>query len=193
MFEFIKGEIADLSPAHVVLETNGVGYLLYITVGTYSKLLEEGSARLYVHEIIREDTFDFYGFFDLRERELFRLLISVSGVGANTSRVILSSLSSEELEGAILTDNVAVLKGIKGIGLKTAQRLIVELRDKIGKTQVSTELFAVVNNTAKEEALSALTMLGFNKAASQKVIDKIVSAEPTMSVEQMVKSALKLM
>lgn len=193
MIEYIKGEIADLSPAHVVLETNGVGYLLYITVGTYSLLLEKSSVRLYVHEIIREDTFDFFGFFDLRERELFRLLISVSGVGANTSRVILSSLSAEELEGAILTDNVTVLKGIKGIGLKTAQRLIVELRDKIGKTQVSTELFAVVNNTAREEALSALTMLGFNKAATQKVIEKILAAEPTMSVEKVVKSALKLM
>ena len=193
MYEYIKGEITDLGPAHVVLETNGVGYLINITVAGYTQLSGNSTARLYLHEVIREDTFDLYGFSDLSEREMFRLLISVSGIGANTARMMLSSLSVQELEVAILGDNVAVLKGVKGIGLKTAQRVIVELKDKVGKSEGQAEIFAVTNNTARDEALSALTMLGFNKAASQKVVEKIMSAEPQIEVEAVVKKALKLM
>lgn len=193
MYEYIKGEIADLGPAHVVLETNGVGYMINITVAGYTELSGKSTARLYLHEVIREDTFDLYGFSELRERELFRLLISVSGIGSNTARMMLSSLSVQEIEVAIVTDNVTVLKGIKGIGLKTAQRVIVELKDKVGKSDSQAEIFAVPNNTAREEALSALTMLGFNKAASQKVVEKIMAAEPQIEVEAVVKKALKLM
>lgn len=193
MYEYIKGEITDLGPAHVVLETNGVGYIINITVAGYTQLSGQNTARLYLHEVIREDTFDLYGFSELKERELFRLLISVSGIGANTARMMLSSLSVQELEMAILSDNVTALKGIKGIGLKTAQRVIVELKDKIGKSQAQSEIFAVPNNTAREEALSALTMLGFNKAASQKVVEKIMTSEPQIGVEEVVKKALKLM
>ncbi|GAO27983.1 Holliday junction branch migration protein RuvA [Geofilum rubicundum] len=193
MYEYISGKIVESSPAHVVLENNGLGYFINISLNTYTAIKEVQETTLVIHENIREDAYTLYGFFDRQERELFQLLISVSGIGANTARMMLSSLPPEELRVAILTENTNQLKGIKGIGLKTAQRVIVDLKDKLGKEQADEKLFAGADNTIRDEALSALVMLGFARAASQKAIDKILSAQPDARVEQVIKQALKMM
>ncbi|MDD2199148.1 MAG: Holliday junction branch migration protein RuvA [Bacteroidales bacterium] len=193
MFEFITGYISELNPTYVVLENNGIGYIIQVSLNTSSKLKVHTECQIFIHEIIREDARFLYGFFDKAERELFRLLISVNGVGANTARIILSGLSAEELSHAIMTDNVGLLKTIKGIGAKTAQRIIIDLRDKIGVVGVAdNNNFVVQNNTLHEDALQALTMLGFNKQVVDKVLRRIlknINADTT--VEQVVKSALK--
>jgi Holliday junction DNA helicase RuvA len=191
MIEFIKGRITGLSPTHAVIETGGIGYFISISLSTFTKLEGKSDYQILVHEIIREDSHQLFGFADIQERDIFRLLISVSGVGAATSRMMLSSLTPAEIEKAILSSDVNTLKGIKGIGLKTAQRIIVDLKDKLGKPEGTGEIFAFTDNTKREEALSALVMLGFGKNAVLKVLDKIVKEEKVLSVEDLIKRALK--
>lgn len=196
MFDYIKGEITELTPANVVIETSGIGYFIHITLPTYSGLADQTSAKLFIYESIREDAHVLYGFRTKSERQLFLLLISVSGIGANTARVIMSSYSAPEIQEMIATGNVSALNAIKGIGTKTAQRIIVDLKDKIVKGVGDGEwpVFAQgVHSEQKEEALSALVMLGFNPAASQKVVDRILKEQPTLKVEQVIKLALKML
>lgn len=194
MYEYIKGKIAELTPTYSVIETNGIGYCINISLNTYSQLEGKDECMLYLSEIIREDSYTLYGFFDKRERSLFSLLISVSGIGANTARMILSSFSVSELECIIATENVNALKGVKGIGLKTAQRVIIDLKDKVNKGDAADGDFApLAANKDKEEALAALVMLGFAKDASAKAIDKILKASPDLSLEKIIKEALKQM
>jgi holliday junction DNA helicase RuvA len=192
MYEFIEGEIVEKSPAQLVIKAGPVAYLLHISVNTYSKIGESGTTRIFLHHVVREDAQLLYGFADREEREIFRMLISVSGVGANTARLILSSMSSAEVKQSILSGNVAALQNIKGIGAKSAQRIIVDLRDKVGKAAESDELFQPRDNTVKEEALSALVALGFPRKTVEKSLEKIM-AGGEMSVEEVVKAALKLM
>ncbi|WP_036878321.1 Holliday junction branch migration protein RuvA [Xylanibacter oryzae] len=197
MIEYVKGELAELTPAMAVVDTGGVGYGLNISLNTYTAIQGKKEVKLFVYEAVREDAYVLYGFSDKQERNLFLLLISVSGVGANTARMILSSMSPSELCDYISTGNEKVLKGIKGIGLKTAQRIIVDLRDKIVTLGITTEIptggsmSAPVNNEVKDEALSALAMLGFSPAPSQKVVVKILQEQPDAAVETVVKLALK--
>jgi holliday junction DNA helicase RuvA len=191
MIDYIKGTITQVSPTYITLETAGIGYFINISLTTFSKLENKSEIKILLHEVIREDSHQLYGFADAAERDIFRLLISVTGVGANTARMMLSSLSPEEIEIAILGSDVNLLKSVKGIGLKTAQRIIVDLKDKVGKHAGSGEIFAFSDNTKREEALSALVMLGFAKGAVSKVLDKIVREEKNLSVEDMIKRALK--
>ena len=191
MIDYIKGTITQVSPTYITLETGGIGYFINISLTTFSKLENKSEAKILIHEVIREDSHQLYGFADAPERDIFRLLISVTGVGANTARMMLSSLSHEEIEKAILGSDVNLLKSVKGIGLKTAQRIIVDLKDKVGKHAGSGEIFAFSDNTNREEALSALVMLGFAKNAVSKVLDKIVREEKSLTVEDMIKRALK--
>lgn len=193
MIEYIKGEIVDLSPAVVIVETNGIGYSINISLVTYSDLTGKKSCQLYVYEAIREDAFILYGFLTKAERELFLQLISVSGVGANTARMILSSLSAAELRDAILSENVSLIKSIKGIGLKTAQRIIVDLKDKIGKTAIDSTTTLSVATSEKSEAVAALVMLGFQQNAALKVVEKIAQEQPSLTLEQIIKQALKML
>ena len=201
MIEYIKGELTELTPAMAVIEAAGVGYGLNISLQTYTAIQGRSEVKLYVHEVLvaggRDDSFTLYGFASKQERALYRLLITVSGVGANTARMILSSMSPNELCSVISTGNEKMLKGVKGIGLKTAQRIIVDLKDKIVSLGIADELPAngshveLVNNDVKDEAVSALTMLGFSPAPSAKVVVEILKAQPELPVEQVVKLALK--
>ena len=195
MIEYLKGEIAELTPATAIIECCGVGYSASITLNTYSALQGKKEAKLYIYEVIREDTHQLFGFCNKQERELFLLLISVSGIGGNTARTILSAFTVNELCEAIATGNEVAIKGVKGIGLKTAQRLIVDLKDKIkgvgdGVAVTGAQPVAVSNETA-ESAVSALVMLGFPSAAANKVVQSIVKNEPVATVEQVIKLALK--
>jgi len=191
MIEYIKGQITQLSPAYLVIETGGVGFFVNISLTTFSILEKKSEYSLLIHEVIREDTHQLFGFAEVGEREVFRLLISVSGVGARTARMMLSSLNAGEIEKAIAAGDVNILKSVKGIGLKTAQRIIVDLKDKIGRGGATGEIFNFSDNTNREEALSALVMLGFAKSAVAKVLDKIVKEEKNLSVEDMIRRALK--
>lgn len=193
MYEFISGKIAESSPAHVVIAANGLGYFINISLNTYTELKDKEEITLYIHENIREDAYNLFGFYSRAEREIFRQLISVSGIGSNTARMMLSSVTPDELRHAILVANTDLLKGIKGIGLKTAQRIIVDLKDKLGKDHGEEKLFTSADNTARDEALSALVMLGFARAASQKAVEKILTEQPTAKVEQIIKLALKML
>lgn len=195
MYDFISGHIEELNPTYVVIDNQGVGYFCNISLNTYSALKGKDSVRLYIREIIREDVHDLYAFLQKEERLLFNLLISVSGVGANTSRVILSSLTGKELEMAIGAGDVNTLKGVKGIGLKTAQRIIVELKDKIQAVSLGGEsnFLTPEDNNIQDEALAALTMLGFNKVQVVKVLKKIMSTPNSHTVESLIKEALKLL
>jgi Holliday junction DNA helicase RuvA len=194
MIDYIKGEVAEISPTSATLETNGIGYQMNISLNTYGAINDKSSAKLYVYESIREDTYQLFGFMDKHERELFMMLISVSGVGPSTARVILSSLSSSELESAIASENATILQTVKGIGAKTAQRVIVDLKDKIKLTDDSGTLVSpkgiTLTNTG-HEAVSALVMLGFVKNASQKVVSKLIKETPSLPVEAIIKEALK--
>ena len=194
MYDYIKGNVAELTPTYVVIDNHGVGYMINISLNSFNALQhQEDVAKVYVYEAIREDAHLLYGFTERRERELFLLLISVSGVGANTARMILSSLTPSDLEQTIASENVGILKSVKGIGAKTAERIIVDLKDKIklstdtllDKSQVTSEVF--------DEAMSALVMLGFTKQMSQKALKKLFTTEPTITVEQAIKKALKMM
>lgn len=191
MIDYITGRIAELTPAFVIIDNGGIGWFANISLSTYSRLEGKTEYRLLVHEVIREDSHQLYGFSDREERDMFRLLITVSGVGAGTARMMLSSLTHHELEKAILGADVNILKGIKGIGLKTAQRIIVDLKDKVGKQTGTGEIFAFTDNTRREEALSALVMLGFGKSAVLKVLDRIIREEKNLTVEELIKRALK--
>lgn len=191
MIDYIKGSITQVTPTFVTVETSGVGYFVNISLTTFSKLENKSEIKILIHEVIREDTHQLYGFADAPEREIFRHLISVTGVGANTARMMLSSLNPVEIELAIIGSDVNTLKSVKGIGLKTAQRIIVDLKEKLGKQAVSGEIFAFSDNTNREEALSALVMLGFAKSAVSKVLDKIVREQKNLTVEEMIKRALK--
>lgn len=195
MIDYIKGQITELTPAYAVLETNGVGYYINIALPTYTALSGKESTKLYVYEVIREDAHLLFGFTNKVERELFLLLISVSGVGANTARMIMSSYTAIEIKDMIASGNVASLNSIKGIGAKTAQRIIVDLRDKILKIggNDQSELFANNNNSIREEAVSALVMLGFVANASQKAVDSLIKEQPDLKVEQLIKLALKML
>lgn len=193
MIEYIEGKVTGLFPTHIIIEASGIGYLINISLFSYASLSDRDSVRMMIHEVIREDTHQLYGFFTESERELFRLLISVSGVGANTARMMLSSVEPAGIESAILQADVDALKGIKGIGLKTAQRIIVDLKDKVGKSSGSGEIFSITDNTIKNEAFTALVMLGFPKNAVGKVLDKISTQEKDLSVEQLIKRALKIL
>jgi holliday junction DNA helicase RuvA len=191
MIDYIKGAITQITPTFLILENGGIGYFINISISTFSKLEGKNEYKILVHEVIREDSHLLFGFADSGERDIFRLLISVTGVGANTARMMLSSLSSGEIEKAIIGSDVNVLKSVKGIGLKTAQRIIIDLKDKLGKQAGSGEIFAIADNTTREEALSALVMLGFAKSAVSKILDKIVKEEKNLTVEDIIKRALK--
>lgn len=197
MIDFVTGKLCEISPTRVVVDNNGIGYAMEISLQTYDLLKEKKEAVVYVLSQVnqREGTSIDYGFANKEERELFKLITSVSGIGASSARMILSSLSACELREAILSENVNTLKSIKGIGLKSAQRMILELKDKIVKGEGASNdlLFASHNNEILEEASSALMMLGFNKANIQKAIQNIIKANPNASVEQIIKSALKML
>lgn len=193
MIDYIKGEVAELTPAMVALEAYGVGYDLSISLNTYSALSGKTTAKLYVHESIREDAHQLFGFFDKHERDLFRQLITVSGIGPSTGRMMLSSMTPRELASAIATGDVNTLKSVKGIGAKTAERVIVDLKDKI-KLESGAEIpMPSVSSPAGEEAVAALVMLGFIPKSSEKVVDKILKDKPTATVEQIIKMALKML
>ncbi len=203
MIEYIKGTLAELSPALAVVEAYGVGYALNISLTTYTKIQGLKDVKLFVHEQLttggRDDSFTLYGFATKQERELYRMLISVSGIGANTARMMLSSLTPTELCNAIANGDEKIIKSVKGIGLKTAQRVILDLKDKIVSTGIAEELHVAkqhsagpsVNTAVKDEAVSALTMLGFSPAPSAKVVVEILTAQPDLQVEMVVKEALK--
>ncbi|MGD9930867.1 MAG: Holliday junction branch migration protein RuvA [Mangrovibacterium sp.] len=192
MFEYIQGKIAGLTPANAVIEAGAVGYFIHISLNTYSAINGKEQAKLYLHQVVREDAHLLYGFASFSERELFRLLISVNGIGSSTALMMLSSLTPDEIRKAILEENVNLLKSIKGIGAKTAQRVIIDLKDKIGKTPASDQiLISPANNTIRDEALSALVMLGFARKNVEKELDNILKANPALTVEQMIKMALK--
>ena len=191
MFEYIKGSVASLKPSHIVLEVNSIGYFVTISLNTYTQLNGVDSVKLFIHQVIREDAHQLYGFATEPERELFRMLIYVSGIGSNTAIMMFSSLSPDEISNAILNENVNLLKSIKGIGVKTAQRVIIDLKDKVGKSPISEQFVASADNTLRNEALSALVMLGFAKKPAEKELDKILAAQPNLSVENVIKLALK--
>ena len=196
MIEYIKGEIVELTPARLILECGGVGYELNISLTTYSAFNGKTTGKLFVYEVIREDAHLLFGFAERVERELFLLLTSVSGVGPNTARMILSSLPPKELVEAIASKNEAVLTAVKGIGLKTAQRILVDLKNKVknveGLAPVEVKE-APSNGAVAEEAVAALVMLGFQKAASQKAVTAILKGSPAMAVEQVIKTALRML
>lgn len=192
MYEYIEGKIIEKSPAQLVIQAGQIGYMLNISVHTYAKIGDSDSGRFYLHFVVREDAQLLYGFADKEERQVFRLLISVSGVGANTARLILSSMTPSDVKQAILSGDVVTLQNIKGIGAKSAQRIIVDLRDKVGKASETDDLFHLQDNTVREEALSALVALGFPRKNVEKSLVKVMKGED-LSVEQVVKEALKLM
>jgi holliday junction DNA helicase RuvA len=193
MYEFIRGAVAEINPARIVVEAGGVGYFINISLNTYTKLNGKKEASVYTHLAVREDAHILYGFAEKSERDLFRNLISVSGVGAGTAIMMLSSLSTEEIVAAVSTDNITVLKGVKGIGIKTAQRIVIDLKDKLGKFQESTQILFTPDNTTRNEALSALVMLGFAKKDTENVVSKIMQEQPGITVESVIKQALKRM
>ena len=192
MFEYIKGSVAELTPTYVVMESAGIGYAVHISLQTYSRLNHLKEAQLWLHHIVREDAEQLFGFYDKDERELFRLLISVSGVGPNTGRMVLSSLNSTEVRNAILQGDINKIQSVKGIGLKTAQRIIVDLKDKVGKIVISGDNAGIgIIGAAREEALSALVMLGFGKPAVEKMLNVLLRENSDYEVEDLIKIALK--
>ena len=210
MIEYIKGQLTDLNPTYAVIEAAGVGYAINIALPTYSELVgKEGQeSRLYITEIIREDAHELYGFFSKGERELFVILMTVSGIGANTARMIMSAYSAAEIRQIIATGNARALSQVKGLGPKTAQRIIVDLKDKVLKIDLGSQAnqdsladttsgynadITTADSAVKQEAVSALVMLGFAAAASGKVVDKILKSAPESSVEQVIKQALKML
>jgi len=197
MYEYVSGRLVELNPAAAIVDCNGIGYKVFISLSTFSKLNCAGSesVKLYTHHLVREDDESLYGFFDKQERQLFMLLISVSGVGASTACTVLSSLSADELREAIISQNVNKIKSVKGIGLKTAQRLILELKDKVGECSGESIDFLSAGASAaspvRQEALSALTLLGFAKPAVEKVLDMLFTEKADWTIEELIKKALK--
>ncbi|MEI7727315.1 MAG: Holliday junction branch migration protein RuvA [Bacteroidota bacterium] len=194
MYEYIQGKLVEKNPAYAVVDVNGIGYLLNISLHTYSKLVVDEKCILYAHLVVREDDMLLYGFADTGERELFRQLISVSGVGVNTARIILSSHTPVEVIRAIGEGNAILLQQIKGIGAKTAQRIIIDLKDKVSRELIPYEKSGILHNTKKEEALSGLIILGFPKMVADKALNKIIESEGTgLTAEQLIKHALKVL
>lgn len=191
MIAHIHGKLVELNPAYAVIECNGVGYYLNISLNTYSRLGESESCKLFTHLSVKEDSHTLYGFYDKLERKIFRMLISVSGVGASTARVILSSMQSTEIRDAIVSENIALIKSVKGIGVKTAQRIVLDLKDKMLKAFDDVEISISSGNRNREEALSALEVLGFPMKSVPKLIDKLIEKNPQIEVEELVKQALK--
>ncbi len=191
MIEFLKGQINEVTPAYVVVENLNTGYFVNISLNTYSQISNHKECTLFIHEIVREDAYLLYGFADKKEREIFRNLLSVSGVGANTACMMLSSLSPEELQDAIINGEVNTLKTIKGIGAKSAQRIIVDLKDKLEKEGIEKQIIETQDNTIREEALSALVTLGFSRKNVEKVLETLNHQDPGLNVEELVKKALK--
>jgi Holliday junction DNA helicase RuvA len=191
MIDYIKGAITLITPTYLVIEAGNIGYHINISLNTFSKLEGKTEHKILVHEVIREDSHQLFGFADNEERNIFRLLLTVSGIGAGTARMMLSSLTPGDIERAIISAEVNILKNVKGIGLKSAQRIVVDLKDKLGKQAVTGEIFSFSDNTNREEALSALVMLGFAKSAVVKVLDKIIREERDLAVEDMIRKALK--
>lgn len=193
MFEYIQGKIIELTPAYAVIDKGNVGFYLHISLNTFTSLKGKSEAKLFLHQVIREDAQLLFGFAERKEREMFRLLVKVSGIGANTARLILSSLTPYDISQAIVTENVTVLQSIKGIGNKTAQRVIVDMKDKVGKIAGEAEFLSLPDNSILEESLSALVTLGFPQTAVRKTINKIISREPGLPVEEIIKEALKIL
>lgn len=200
MIEYLKGDLSELTPTTATIECHGVGYLANISLNTYTAIQNRPQVKLYVYEAIREDAYVLYGFADKRERELFLLLISVSGIGGNTARTILSALNPNELCDVIASGNDKLLKMVKGIGGKTAQRIIIELKDKIGtiggdtsSSAIGSTLFVDTTSEVLDSAVAALTMLGYTAAASQKVVKAIIKEQPSVTVEAAIKEALRRM
>jgi Holliday junction DNA helicase RuvA len=193
MLDYIKGSIVNLTPTQLVLEQGGLGYDINISIYSYSQLQNTGTCKIFLHQVIREDAHLLFGFSSEEERTIFRLLISVSGVGANTARMILSSMSPDEVNAAISEGNAVLLQSIKGIGAKSAQRIIIDLKDKVVKTSDVAQIFKLADNTIKKEALSALEILGFARKQAEKAIDKLLTTNSDLSVEDLIKQALKLL
>ncbi|MBR5147493.1 MAG: Holliday junction branch migration protein RuvA [Bacteroidales bacterium] len=194
MYSFISGKIVDKNPAYVVIDNQGIGYLINITLNTFTSIGEQTEVKLHVHLAIREDAHVLYGFYTEEERSLFLQLITVSGVGCNTARLILSSLTVRETIDAISSNNIKAIQSVKGIGAKTAQRIIVDLQDKVGKLNITEgEKTPSGYNTLKEEALSALMVLGFSRASIEKILDKLLKQMENPNVEQLIKEALRLL
>ncbi|MBS4013718.1 MAG: Holliday junction branch migration protein RuvA [Bacteroidetes bacterium] len=192
MITFVKGNLIEKNPAYIVVDCSGIGYFINISLQTYSQIPDSGEVKVYTHFIVREDAHSLYGFATKAEKDLFGHLISVSGVGPNTARMILSSMSAAEIKSAIVNNNTSALQNIKGIGSKSAQRIIVDLKDKLEKEGVERdENFKVINNTIQEEALSALVMLGFAKNSALKVIESITKKGHNYTVEELIKEALR--
>lgn len=193
MYSFISGTVVEKNPTYVVLDNQGIGYFINISLNTFTAIGEQQHVKLFVHLAIREDAHTLYGFYTERERELFLQLITVSGVGCNTARLILSSMTVKEAVDAIATNNIRMIQGVKGIGAKTAQRIVVDLHDKVGKLEAGGEISSLGNNTLKDEALSALMVLGFNKASIEKVLDKLLKQMENPTVEDLIKESLRLL
>ena len=191
MITHIQGRLVEKNPTDIVIDCNGIGYAIHISLNTYASLGNEENIKVYTHLLIREDAHTLYGFATKVERELFRLLISVSGVGASIARTMLSSMTPEQVQEAIASSDVASIQAVKGIGAKTAQRVVLDLKDKVLKTFNLEEVSTPQNNTNKEEALSALEVLGFIRKQSEKVVERILKGEPDLSVEDLIKRALK--
>ncbi len=190
MITQIKGRLIEKSPTSVVIDCNGVGYELHISLNTFSQLGDEENIKLYTHMQIREDAHTLFGFYTPKERSVFRLLISVSGIGASIARTMLSSLEPKQIQRAIVTEDLNTIKSVKGIGLKTAQRVLIELKDKMLNLFDGEEIEPFTNNTIKEEALSALEVLGYSRKQSDKVVDNAIQSAPNSSVEELIKAAL---
>ncbi len=191
MITHIQGELVEKNPSYVIMDCNGIGYFVNITINTYEKIPNEKHLKLFIHLIIREDSHTLYGFYDTVEREMFKLLINVNGVGPSTARMVLSTLTPKEFQKAVVTNDVGVVKSVKGIGPKSAQRIIIELKDKLDKDLDINNLSLPTENKIKEEALNALEVLGFTKKQIEKVIDNFLKKDPTISVEELIKQTLK--
>jgi Holliday junction DNA helicase RuvA len=191
MINYLQGKLAEKSPTQIVIDCHGVGYEVNISLYTYGRLPQDEAIKIFTYLQVREDAQVLYGFMDKTEREVFTKLISVSGIGASTARMMFSSLSPEEVIDAISSADVDTIKSVKGIGVKTAQRVIVDLKDKIGKIEQSSEVLPLQNNTNKNEALSALVTLGYSKKQAEKSVHKILKANPEASIEEIIKTALK--
>ena len=193
MYAFVRGTVTEKKPAFVIIECNGIGFLINITLNTFAAIGNAESVKLYTHEQILDDAHNLFGFFTEKERDLFELLMSVSGVGCNTARLILSSLTVSELCNAIANDDARTIQSVKGVGAKTSQRIVIDLKDKVSKIEIPDEIITVSNNTIKSEALSALMTLGFNKNATEKALDKLLKQTPDTTVEVLIREALKIL
>ena len=194
MYSYIQGQLIEKNPTFVIIDVNGIGYQIHISLNTYSKIGDSEKCKLFTHFIVREDAQFLYGFISESERSLFQNLISVNGVGANTARLILSAMSPDEIYNAIVAENARLLQSVKGIGGKTAQRIVIDLKDKLEKVENSSEFGGISHNTKREEALSGLIVLGFNKNVAGKALDNIIKAKGSdISVEDLIKQALKIL